>query len=441
MPRFINQHGEDIFVSDGPVTRGSFIRAMYEYDKSLKYAARGDVNEIKERVGRLEKGQAPVDLNKLVLDMQQKMPSMLDKSLNSSKVFSDFRLEVEKKGPGTEAAAENRKFSDDLSALSVRLEKLEAVAAVPQQKQPGEKVSKSNDVNEINELKARLDRLEKAKTPSYDISKITRDIQPLMPSVLDNTLNSSKVFIELKNEVGKNAGAEKLNLENKNLSGKIDGLTQRIEKLETAKASPAGKPEQVYSNKGLAELSARVSKLEKEKIGQSAPKTSEEGIGDLTKRVGRTELVLNQLQNSRETDRIEKRVKQLEKQFGEKAPGNQDKDIAKLSEKLSLISEENKAMKERIAKLEGKPVSPNESVSRPAVNQPGEFADLSKRLEKVERQVSEYRDFDKQLASLEEKISSVERLSSLGNVSSNEELSELKKRVGEIERTLSQKQQ
>ena len=38
IPRFINKHGNNLFVEDEPVTRGSFISALYEYDKSLKSA-------------------------------------------------------------------------------------------------------------------------------------------------------------------------------------------------------------------------------------------------------------------------------------------------------------------------------------------------------------------------------------------------------------------
>ncbi len=39
MPRFIDQHGRNVFVADGPLTRGNFISALYEYDKSLKFGS------------------------------------------------------------------------------------------------------------------------------------------------------------------------------------------------------------------------------------------------------------------------------------------------------------------------------------------------------------------------------------------------------------------
>jgi hypothetical protein len=36
MPRFINKHGQNVFVTDEPITRANLMLAIYEYDKSIK---------------------------------------------------------------------------------------------------------------------------------------------------------------------------------------------------------------------------------------------------------------------------------------------------------------------------------------------------------------------------------------------------------------------
>ena len=91
MPRFINQHGQDVFVADGPVTRGGLISALYEYDRSLKFAPKQEVSELKEKMAAIEKTGKTYDMNGIIAELQPSMPVMLDKSLNNSKVFLNLK--------------------------------------------------------------------------------------------------------------------------------------------------------------------------------------------------------------------------------------------------------------------------------------------------------------------------------------------------------------
>ena len=43
MPKFIDKYGETVFVEDEPITRGSLISAIYEYDKRTKSTSSGAV--------------------------------------------------------------------------------------------------------------------------------------------------------------------------------------------------------------------------------------------------------------------------------------------------------------------------------------------------------------------------------------------------------------
>jgi len=376
MPRFINQHGEDIFVADDQVTRGSLIKALYEYDKSLRYAGRQDVNEVRERMVKLEKEKGAVyDITKITTDLGPAMPSILDKSLGSSKVFSDFKANIEK----LQAEQESKTQTENFIELKKRVEKIEnslPIAVLPSTAKP----QKNDETKDLYDLKERIAKLEKEKV-SYDIAKIARDIGPAMPSILDKSLNSSKVFSELKTGIKNKHPAEPQQGENKAAADNLAEISKRVEKLEAG---------------------------------------------------------FNAAQMKAELIRMDKRIERLEGGQVVKSPQPQkEKDLTKLIEKIDLLTEENRSLEERVARFENRGNIPQAGLktSSQAGSANQETAELNKRIDKVERAVLEYSNFEKDLARLEEKINSVERISSLGNVSSSEELSGLKKRVSELERT------
>ena len=110
MPRFINKYGASVFVEDEQITRGALLQALYEFDKksssSSSASASGviskkDYDALTAKIAALEKklGTAPksssssssssgdVDIVEIMNDLEVNLPTMLDNTLSSSKVF------------------------------------------------------------------------------------------------------------------------------------------------------------------------------------------------------------------------------------------------------------------------------------------------------------------------------------------------------------------
>lgn len=173
MPRFVDKHGASLFVGDEPLTRSSLMMALYEYDKSAKtipareYATKQELAELRARLALLEKtpGAEPqaraggYDIVKIINDLEPNMPILLDNSLNSSKVFSKLKSDVQTgrtavaQEPSAASApamltADNRR---EISDLSKRLTLMERSLAT----------STSGGKTEISDLARRIEQIEK----------------------------------------------------------------------------------------------------------------------------------------------------------------------------------------------------------------------------------------------------------------------------------------
>jgi BMFP domain-containing protein YqiC len=157
MPRFINKHGKDVFVADAPVTRGSLMLALYEYDKSLRIprkdaASKQEIEELSARLNALESGsanrprkqeeseKASLDITEIINDLMPNMPVLLDNSLNNSKVFSGLRQEISnlKSQDGGQFAANLDQTRDELQALTKKVDAMEQSAPVYTGGNPGQ---------------------------------------------------------------------------------------------------------------------------------------------------------------------------------------------------------------------------------------------------------------------------------------------------------------
>ena len=356
MPRFINQHGQDVFVADDPVTRGGLISAMYEYDRSLKFAPKQDVAELKEKVASIEKTQNVYDIDKIILDLQPNMPAMLDKSLNNSKVFINLKNESAKKQVAEPQALGGKTITENLTELTKRMEKLESVPVS----------SHAAPTTELAELKNRL-------------------------SVLEDKISAEKASAVSKR-------ASEVSLEN---------LSRRIEKLESASASKQKPVPETF----LA-LSQRIEKLEHS--------------GSITQ------------PHAPDLSLLEQRIERLERAKPPSArEAEPSRDMAKKVDKIDYLTEQNKALEEKLARIEDRLNnldSGGATAASPAQASTQDMADISKRLDKVEKIANAYNELERVMSKLDAHLSSVERVSSLGNISSSEELSELAKRVSELER-------
>jgi len=134
MPRFINKYGAAIFVADEQMTRGSFLQALYEYDKkssskgsasAVGVISKTDYDALNTRVIALEKkvkngagaatsdvanskGTKSVELVDIMDDLELNMPMLLDNTLENSKVFKALEKKVNSSvGGGVAVVAAN----------------------------------------------------------------------------------------------------------------------------------------------------------------------------------------------------------------------------------------------------------------------------------------------------------------------------------------------
>jgi len=169
MPKFIDKHGADIFVADGPVTRGVLMQAFYEYDKSLKIpkkdmVSKGEFDELRSELNQLAKSGAQsgaggkVDISQVMNDLVPNMPMLLDNTLMNSKLFAELKSAVytQQQALAAGGAAGGQQAGDgapskDISDLKLRVAMLE--------KLPNTQKSGANTVD-FSDVKNRLAKLE-----------------------------------------------------------------------------------------------------------------------------------------------------------------------------------------------------------------------------------------------------------------------------------------
>ena len=122
MPRFINKYGSAVFVADEQITRGALLQALYEFDKkssssSSSASAAGVISKkeydaLNAKVAALEKklGSASksggsssgesADIVEIMNDLEVNLPTMLDNTLSSSKVFKNLEAQVKANAAG-----------------------------------------------------------------------------------------------------------------------------------------------------------------------------------------------------------------------------------------------------------------------------------------------------------------------------------------------------
>ena len=198
MPRFIDKHGKDVFVTDAPVTRGGLMFALYEYDKSLKlpkkdYVTRQEFEELNSRLNALENspeakkrepggesGSAPIDITQIINDLMPNMPVLLDGSLYNSKVFMSLKSEVANSTPqGSEQIKTD--LEQTRYELSELTRKVDMLAKAP----PSHEADKSSNQqasaylkNDLTLTRSELAKLEKRVNNIENRKESARASQP-----------------------------------------------------------------------------------------------------------------------------------------------------------------------------------------------------------------------------------------------------------------------
>lgn len=190
MPRFIDKHGKEVFVSDGPVTRGSLMLALYEYDKSFRLSkkesvSRQEFDALAARVAFAESGPrkkseekaAALDTMQIINDLMPNMPLLLDNSLNDSKVFQNLKAEVGQRGGAVITAdvsdvkirADLEQARADLSELNYKVKSLEKSGSSTASGESAEVKKKLAQTREqLSKLEQRVNLIEKSEGKSKD---------------------------------------------------------------------------------------------------------------------------------------------------------------------------------------------------------------------------------------------------------------------------------
>jgi hypothetical protein len=343
VPRFINKHGNNLFVEDEPVTRGSFISALYEYDKSIKSskadsAPKTDLDAIKLRLtaveGKMidlnkeppktEPAAAKLDIAQIINDLKPNMPFLLDGTLNSSKVFSELKNKVMSelsagevpvtKGTGVDKSsldalnqkiqqmelsltdlrskAARTQISDtqaakpDLDMLN-RLKRIEVAVANLRQNDLSPKPD-SDNTGIINRLSERMALLEKNAVNTIGVKSAQNSSEAVLKNDIDNI--SSRLGMLERNLL---AVSDKLDTQgeaaDRAAKNDFSDLKSRIDKLETASGPRSTVPQQQAASAGpskkeLLDINTRLSIIEKDMYVNS-----QKQIEDILRRIDKIE--------------------------------------------------------------------------------------------------------------------------------------------------------
>lgn len=213
---------------------------------------------------------------------------------------------------------------------------------------------------EFDSLKAKVASLEKgksqassAKTPSsgkVDMIALIAELQPNMPALLDDSLNSSQVFKSLRQQVSDASGKQAYASvkEVKEINAKIEHLAKRVASAEdgiSGEAKSSSKKAASYASvsKDISEMNSKLEKLSKRvdfaesKISAASPNSKMQSFAS-QKEINELKNTLNQIQQS--YVKLSKRVDALnDAPFVVSASGKEvsDNDMSYIHRQLSDI--------------------------------------------------------------------------------------------------------
>lgn len=219
MPRFIEKHGKNLFIADEPLTRGSLMYAIYEYDKSIKplkkdYVLKQEFDEFKSNVIQMNKNAKP-DMTQVINDLQPNMPLLLDNSLENSKVFNKLKESVAG-GKSGDLSAESK---NDIEYLKMQ------IAELTKKIEKLEKQNKNDENQPSNKNWVMKSDFEGTKVQLAGLVKRVEVVE--QRPFLKDSESSKKEFSEDRNKLFLNVSET-----NMQLKSSMTDILKRIEKLE-----------------------------------------------------------------------------------------------------------------------------------------------------------------------------------------------------------------
>ncbi|MDR2192640.1 MAG: hypothetical protein LBO62_07175 [Endomicrobium sp.] len=345
MPKFINKHGDSLFVEDELISRASLLSAFYEYDTKIgsslgkgSFANKQDLDSLSKKVDALAKSSAKaessapsakIDIVALINELDPNMPTLLDKNLKNSKVFKELQKQV-------------------------------GAAGASPSKVPSSMISVEKDLREIN---ARIDALAK------NFDSVKRDASSLSSSGADSVYVDKEI-----SNVNKRLDA---------LSKKIDGIKNVPASAQASSSSPA--PESVsaaYVDAEIADLNRKIEALSKQ-LNSSKPVTPVDQA--LQKDIN---------QSNKKIDELADKINSLSKTASLSAASSSSassREMEEIKRNLQQIQQSYVNLSRRLDDLSA-------SVAGAAQKEKPEIIFINKQIEDIKKSISEIpNDFQKEI--------------------------------------------
>jgi len=246
-PKFVDRYGADRFVADEPMTRGTILLLLYEYDQYLKTQQTiPDLSSIQKRIETIEKKlssiekqtpaaqPAKIDVFEIMKELTPNMPVLLDSTLTKSQVFNNLKKEIEDLKQTAKLPQQPQQPQVLPSDISLKLERLEKDYAV------------------IENLKKELESLKVAQQQQTLLSKSQQQAVSVQPEV---SLQINNLNVKMKDF------EEKIN----NLSTQQQNLLLELKKdIDALKTNVAVKTDIDKLQKNYSKLSVKFEEIEKQ---------------------------------------------------------------------------------------------------------------------------------------------------------------------------------
>ncbi|MDD3323131.1 MAG: hypothetical protein PHS59_16995 [Paludibacter sp.] len=374
MPRFVDKYGDNVFVADEQITRGSLITALYEYDKKMSLSGSGSISKkeldlLNTRLTALEKNTSPkglgaprtaavdVDIIKVMNDLEPNMPMLLDNSLENSKVFKALQEKVEMAGPVTAS-----------SSASLATSKTSSLALTNIQKDIANLNKKVDDFElSLSSAKTGSSKLTDTQV-SASISNMQKDILNLNKKIDDFGLSlaSAKTGSSKLTDTQVSANISNIQKEIANVNNRISLVENSLTSKDISSSGPVSSQESlreltdlrrslIQMQKSYVAVSKRVDELENKPVVYAGKEVDSSQINLLNSKINSIKETVSDIPTSASVqDQISKsnsqtasNIKQLENRLnnlektgvsGDSSKSSSTSTVAKISLGLTMIA-------------------------------------------------------------------------------------------------------
>jgi chromosome segregation ATPase len=452
MPRFINKYGASVFVADEQITRGSLLQALYEFDKkssssgasSAGVISKKDYDALTLKVASLEKklqsssgkssSGGSADIVEIMNDLEVNLPTMLDNTLSSSKVFKNLEAQVKAGGSGTASGggvsvAVVNNLQKNINDLSKKINSVEAsVAKGTDSKASAAQAAEVAALKKsMSDLSAKFNSMETALTSAKSGSKSTTSAE--VTYLQKNIDDLNKKINSMETNLAKNSGSKSDISASalKDVQKNVDDLNKKINSMETNLAKNSGS---------------------KSDISASALKDMQKNINDINSKINNVESSLASL--GKDSSKVGSSANNAQVLYEVK---NFKNEINTVNKKISEMESKLASAGRSSSVSNGPSQDEVNSLKKTLVQMQQSYVTLGKRLDSIEKDQNAYASLAKgsdsgkslsssQMKIINEKISSireevdnikVESSSAASNSKNTADIKKIEKRLSNLE--------